>query len=286
MIGSMNYLTSLFSRSLGADDPLLSAIYGGGQSAGVSRQNPIATLASAERNETQEVKKTAAQPAVRQAVKSFTQAVNGATSLKQLLANRSVMSVLLTANGMSDQIGYTALATQALMSKEDDPHALVNRLTDRRWKALAQTYDFAGKGLAAIQDPEVIASIANKYAEAIWQDSQDKVTPGLSNALAFKAKAASISSVDQILGDPTLRTVVTTALGVPLQIAFQPLEAQERSISSRIDITKFQDPKFVDTLLQRYLIANSTNSSSSSSTSGGSSPDLTTLSVQGRGFLV
>ena len=65
-----------------------------------------------------------------------------------------------------------------------------------------------------------------------------------------------ITSVDQILGNPTMRTVVTTALGIPEQIAFQPLEAQEKAISSQLNITQFQDPKFVESFVQHYLITN------------------------------
>jgi hypothetical protein len=91
-----------------------------------------------------------------------------------------------------------------------------------------------------------------------------------------------VSSAYEILGNPTLRTVVTTALGIPLQIAFQSLNAQEKSISDRLDITKLQDPKFVESFAQRYLIANAQNASSSTS----STPDLTTLAVQAGGILV
>ena len=85
--------------------------------------------------------------------------------------------------------------------------------------------------------------------------------PGLSNALTFRGEASTINSVDQILGDPVMRKVVTTALGIPLQIAFQPLEAQEKAITSRLDITKFKDPKFVESFVQRYLIAANNSSS-------------------------
>ncbi len=52
-----------------------------------------------------------------------------------------------------------------------------------------------------------------------------------------------------------MRKVVTTALGIPLQIAFQPLQAQEKAISAQLDITKFKDPKFVESFVQRYLLA-------------------------------
>ena len=281
MSESLSYLTSLFS-SMGGGDPLLDAIYGIGGSG--SSKDPIQALQSAEQNQKQDIKVTAAQPDVQHAITAFTQAVTSAKSVTQLLANPSVMNVLLTANGMSDQIGYTALATKALTSNLKDPNSLVNNLTDTRWKTLAQTYNLAAHGLSAIQSPAAIASITSAYVTATWQTSEDSVTPGLSNALAFKAQASSLTSVDDILGNPTARTVVTTAFGIPEQIAFQPLEAQEKAISSQLNVTQLQDPKFVESLVQRYLIAN--NNSSSTTSSSSSSTGLSSLAVQGQGVIV
>ena len=223
---------------------------------------------------------TAAQPMVKATVAAFTQAVNSAKSMTQLLANPQFMNVLLTANGMSDQIGYTALATKTLTSKLSDPSSLVNTLTDTRWKTLAQTYDFSSSGLKSFQNPATIATIANAYATTEWETSEDNVTPGLANALSFKSQASSITSVDQILGNPTMRKVVTVALGIPEQIAFQDLWAQEQAISTRVDIRKFQDPTFVANFTQRYLL---NNASASSSSSTGNS---TTLASQGGGIYV
>src|SRR3954447_9709588 len=102
MSGSTSYLTSLFTASVGTPDPLLSAIYGSGT--GSATQNPVTALRSAELNETHDLKVTAAQPAVQRAITQFTKAVNSAKSVTELLANPAVMSVLLTANGMQDQI--------------------------------------------------------------------------------------------------------------------------------------------------------------------------------------
>ena len=195
---------------------------------------------------------------MQRAITAFTQAVNSAKSVTQLLSNPAVMNVLLTANGMSDQIGYTALATKALTSNLSDPNSLANSLTDTRWKTLAADLQLRRQRPAApsrTQRPSPRSPHA--YTKATWEKNEDAVTPGLSNALAFKAQASTITSVDQILGNPTLRTVVTTALGIPEQIAFQNLGAQENAISTRVDIKQFQDPKFVESFTQRYLIANS-----------------------------
>ena len=283
MSSSLSYLTTLFNGLAGSGSSLLDTIYGIGGSAAGS-VDPVQALQTAEKNQTQEVKQTAAQPNVKVAVAQFTQAVNSAKSMTQLLANPTFMNVLLTANGMSDQVGYTALATKALTSNTADPNSLVNKLTDTRWKTLAQSFDFSSTGLASFKNPATIASIANAYATATWQSNEDSVTPGLSNALAFKAQASAITTVDGVLGNLAVRTVVTTALGIPQQIAFQSINAQEKAISSHLDVRKLQDPKFVENLAQQYLIANAANASSTSNNS--STPDLTTLAIKGQGFLV
>jgi hypothetical protein len=283
MSTSLSYLIPLYADAFGGGSSLLDTIYGIGTSSAGST-DPVQALQQADQNQAQDVKITAAQPAVNVAIAAFTQAANSATSMTQLLANPAFMNVLLTANGMSDQIGYTALATKALTSNLSDPNSLANQLTDTRWKTLAQDYDFSSTGLASFQNPATIASIANLYATNTWETNQDRVTPGLSNALAFQAQASTITSVDQILGDPMMRTVVTTALGIPEQIAFQDLDAQEQAISTRLgSVSQFQNPTFVTSFVQKYLIANAASTSSSSSSSA---PDLTTLAIQAQGLLV
>jgi hypothetical protein len=288
MSSSLSYLTTLFSNSFGAGDPMLNAIYGIGTSSAGST-NPVLALQSAEKNQTQDVASTAAQPAVQVAMKAFTQAVSSATSVDQLLSNPAFMNVFLTANNMSDQVGFTALAKQALTSNLSDPNSLANQLTDTRWKTVAQTYNLSSPGaLASLQTPAAIASIANAYATATWEASEDTVTPGLSNALAFKAQASTITTVDGVLGNPTVRNVVTTALGIPEQIAFQDIGAQENAISSQLDVTQFQNPAFVETFAQRYLIANAAAvaaTAAATASSSSSSTDITSLAIQGQGIL-
>ncbi len=279
-------LSSLFaavSGTSGTTASLLGAVYNTGTTGvSLSGQNPITALTNAETNQTQDIKATAAEPAVQRAIAAFTKAVQTATSPQQLLSNPTVMQVLMTANGLADQIPYTALAQKTLLSNVNTTGSLVNQLTDTRWKPVVKTYDFANKGLSVIQTPSVISTIANAYAEVTWRTSLDAATPGLSNALTFRQNAATVTNVDQILGDPVLRSVVTTTLGIPLQIAFQPLEAQQKAVTSLLDITKLQDPKFVQQFAQRYLIAMAQSASASPATQ----PSMAALAVQAQGLVV
>ncbi|MEO9189008.1 MAG: DUF1217 domain-containing protein [Acetobacteraceae bacterium] len=281
---SLSAISTLFPRTgtpTGADG-ILQILDGGGASSGASGGDPLPALTQAEANQAADIKTTAAQPDVARAISQFTAAVGKATSVQQLLQNPAALQVLLTANGLGDQAQYTALAQKALTSDPSDPNSLVNQLSDTSWKSVAQTYDFATKGLSIIQQPSVISTIANAYAEVTWRQSLDATTPGLSNALTFRGEASTITSVDQILGDPVMRAVVTTALGIPEQIAFQPLEAQEKAISSRLDITRFNDPRFVEAFTQQYLIAAGEAASSTTSTT----TDITSLAAQSQGLVV
>jgi hypothetical protein len=290
---SLSYLTNLYSAAtstLTGSANILGTSYGfANQAVSLSGQNPVTALSAAEKNEKRDVTVIAKSPAVTRAVNAFAAGVQGATSLEGLLKNPHVMEVLLTANGLADQVPYAALARKTLMSDLDDPKSLANTLSNGRWKSAVQTYDFAHKGLAIIQDPKVITAVSDAYAEYTWRHSLDATTPGLSNALAFREAASTITSVDQILGDPMMRAVVTTTLDIPLQIAFQPLKAQEKAISSRVDITKFADPKFVESFVQRYLIAAgkaAAATNNSYTNAYGLAPDLAALAVQSRGLLV
>ena len=87
--------------------------------------------------------------------------------------------------------------------------------------------------------------------------------------------------MDQVLGNPINWEVVLTALGIPQQIAYQDLTAQENAVSSRLDITKLQDPTFVNSMTDQYLLAKQQQTQSTSAT-----PSLDALAIQASGLVV
>ncbi|HKM63792.1 MAG TPA: DUF1217 domain-containing protein [Acidisphaera sp.] len=260
-------LLSLFSSSSSSGSSLIGTLYGSGTSgAAPLDSNPIIALQDAQRTQTQGVANEAKQPQVIRDVAAFRKAVTSSTSVTQLLQNPDFQKVFLTANGLGSDVGYTALAAKALDSNPSGNNSLANQLGSA-WQSAVQTYQFATKGLSVIQNPQVLNTIANGYAEVLWRQSLDAGTPGLSNALDFIQRGGTITSVDQILGDPTFRAVVTTTLDIPQQIAFQPIGAQEQAISSRINLNDFKSPTFVTQFAQRYLIMEQEQNSTSSSSS-------------------
>jgi hypothetical protein len=91
----------------------------------------------------------------------------------------------------------------------------------------------------------------------------------MANAVYFSENAKTVKSVYDILGNGVMRRVVLGALGMPDQIAIQPVETQARAVLARMKLTDLQDPTKVRALAERYLMAeadkaaaNSANASS------------------------
>jgi hypothetical protein len=254
------------SDILATSNNLLTTIYSTSNGTATVSSDPLGALAQAEANSAKDIAQTEAQPQVARDIATFRAAVASAKTPQALLQNPTVLKVLLTANGLGDQTAYTALAQKALLSDTSDTSSLADQLPNTAWKAAASTFDFAKSGLSVIQDPSVLDTLASGYAEVLWRQSLDTTTPGLSNALTFRADASTITSADQILADSSLRSVVLTALGIPATIAFQDISAQENAITTRLDISQFKDPKFVEQFAQRYLIQNNITNSDGSTT--------------------
>jgi hypothetical protein len=242
----------------------------------------LTDLKIAQANQTGDIAQEAKLPQVSRAIAAFQSGVQKATSIQQALANPNVMQVLLTANNLSGYITTPAVAQKALLSDPSNAKSLVNQLGDTTLLATAKSFNFARNGLAALQNPSVISSLSNAYAEVMWRQSLNKATPGLANALTFLKQASSIKSVDQILGDATNRAVVLTALGIPQQIAFQDLTGQEQAVSRRVKVEDFQKPSFVKSLTDQYLLQMQRQATSSSS----SGSSLMSLAVQSAGLVV
>jgi hypothetical protein len=273
IIPGMNYSLLFSSNSAPSADAagsILSALYSGasataGPSTFSSTGNPLTDLKIAQADQTTDVAQEALQPQVSQAITAFKTAVASSTSIQSALLNPDVQKVLLTANGLSNYIGETALVQKVLLSDPTDSN-------------------FAQNGLAELQNPTVISTLTNAYAEVQWRQSLDAATPGLANALSFLSSASSIKSFNDIIGNETNFEVITTALGIPENILNQDMTAQESAISSRLNYAQLQDPNYVTSLTDQYLLTMQESNQSSSSSSSGSS--LNSLAVQAGGLMV
>jgi hypothetical protein len=194
-------------------------------------------------------------PQITRRLEQFTRALEKAPDLKAALRDPRVLGVVLPALGLADGVSQPGLALRALTADPKDKEGLLARLPDRRWKSAAEALNLAERGIAALRDPKVQARLAEGLRRVTWQGELDAGQPGLSDAMLFRERAASAKTAYDVLGDPVLRRVVTGALGLPQQMAVQPVETQARAIASRVDIAKLQNPREVAKLAERYVVA-------------------------------
>ena len=273
IVSGMNY-SALFS-SAGTRNPvtaMLDAIYNTTPAAPATTfattGSPLLDLKIAQKNQAKDVAREALIPQVSQAIASFKSAVAGAGTIQRALANPAVQKVLLTANGLSKYIGETALVQKAFLSDPNDPTSLIHKLGDGTLLNAVSKYDFASNGLASLQSASTLSGLSTDYATALWRQGLDQASPGLSNAMGFLSQASSIKSATDILSNFTNFHVVTGALGIPTNIVFQDQSTQEHALNARLDYKKFQDPAFVMTITQQYLISQQSNAVSSSGGAG------------------
>ncbi|MBX6747241.1 MAG: DUF1217 domain-containing protein [Acetobacteraceae bacterium] len=194
-------------------------------------------------------------PQINRQLDQFAKAVAKATDLKAALRDPRVLNVLLPALGLPDAVGQAGLAVRALTEDPADPNGLLAKLPDKRWKDAAQTLNLKERGLEALRDPKMQAVLADGLRRLSWQKELDADHPGISDAMLFEQRAASVKSAYELLSDPVLRRVITGALGLPQEIAIQPVETQARAITSRLDLSKLQNPREVAKLAERYVVA-------------------------------
>ncbi len=223
---------------------------------GGSGGNAILSLRRATRagEETRATERLANDPQIQRSMEQFKRAVDRAPDARAALRDPRVMTVIATALGMPDAANQAGLAQRALLSNPKDQESIVNRLSDRRWKSAAETLNLGERGIAALRDPAIQARLAEGLTRARWRENLEAEAAGLGDAVLFRERAATARTAFDVLGDPILRRVVTTAVGLPQQIAVQSVEAQGRALTARLDITKLQDPREVNRLAERYLM--------------------------------
>jgi hypothetical protein len=113
----------------------------------------------------------------------------------------------------------------------------------------------SGLRLGSLSDPKMLEILSNGFTKYEYRTGLSDKNPGMANAVYFSENAKNVKTVFDILGNGVLRRVVLGALGLPDQIAIQPVETQARAVTSRLKLADLQDPIKVRAIAERYLMA-------------------------------
>ncbi len=248
---------------------LVSTLFGGSDSTASASSDPAAGLAALKAAQAsgateKGVAREKKDPVTITALKQFQAAIGKAKDIKAALQDPRVLNVLLPALGLADQAAYPGLVQKALTADPKDSKGLLASL-DKRFTTAAQTLDLKAKGLAGLQDPKLQQKLMDGFVEYQYRTGLDEQSPGISDALYFLQNAKGQNNVYNILGNNVLRRVITGALGLPDSIVVQPIETQAAAITARLKLADLNDPRALQKLAQRYVIAAAGSSSGSAS---------------------
>lgn len=210
-------------------------------------------------------------PQIARESKFFLENVGNIKSVDDFMKNDRIYRFAMKAFGLEDMAYAKAFVKKVLTEGISDAKAFANTLTDQRFKDLAATFDFAGKGDQATASTDARQGTVDRFVRLTLEQRSGEQNEGVRLALYFARKAPGLSSTLGILADKALLKVAQTALNIPAETALMDLDKQIGMYAKRIDVADFKDPKKLETFINRFT----TMWEMSNRTASQSSPQLT-----------
>jgi len=196
--------------------------------------------------------------------------IGSISSAQELVSDRRLLRVALTAFGLADDLPNRAFIEKVLESPTKDTGSFVNRLTDKRYHTLAKAFGF-GDGLvprsqfAGFPDQLIQKFHDRSFEEAVGaQDETMRLALSLERDLGDLARQDSSEATKwyTVLGTPSLRAVFETAYLLPSSFGTLDIDRQVEILRDRTDrltgnesIAQFSDPEALDTLTRRFVLS-------------------------------
>ncbi len=209
----------------------------------------------------------------------FREAIKDVESAEELVADRRLLNVALTAFGLQDDINNKYFIQKILeegISKQD---SLANKLADERYKTLAEEFS------CDLPVPNIVRSyfsdeMIDRYLTQSFEIAVGEQDDTLRLALNFDRNIGQILEKEssdsanwfRLMGTPPLRTVIDTALNLPSSFSQldidRQLEVYRDKSQSRFgvsEISDMSDPEVSRRIIQTYLVQNQAAQSAASS---------------------
>ncbi len=199
----------------------------------------------------------------------FRDHIGGVTSAADLVANRRLLRVALTAFGLGDDLANRAYIRKVLESDTGDRRSFVNRLSDKRYLELARAFGFGDDPLPQTRNAPTVEAILQRareqrFEEAVGQQNEQmRLALSLQRDLRRVATEAGSDAAGwySVLGTPSLRSVFETAFRLPREFAALDLDRQADILRQRTErltgepgIAQFAGAEPMNQLIRRFFV--------------------------------
>lgn len=208
-------------------------------------------------------------PLTRRDTDAFRARIGQVKSADQLVNDRQLLKVALGAFGLDADINNKAFLRKVLESQSGDRAALANRLSDKRYLEFALAFGFAEAGGPFNGTKAFAERMIDRYQtrqfEVAVGTQNDSMRLALTAVRELEALATGAGSDNarwfSVMGNPPLRQVFETALGLPASFGRIDIDRQLDVLRDKTDralgggeISQFTDPEKREDLVRLFLL--------------------------------
>lgn len=190
-------------------------------------------------------------------------------SAEELIADRRLLSVALTAFGLEDDINNKAFIRKILEDGTLANDSLANRLANKQYQKLSAAFGFGDtlvplNKLSGFADKILPQYNTQKFEAAVGeQNNEYRVALNAEREIAALAKKTGSEDTKwyTVLGTAPLREAFQTALGLPSSFAaidldkqLDMIKAKAKSVFGSDTISQFADSSKMEKLVRTYIV--------------------------------
>ncbi|MCA8884283.1 MAG: DUF1217 domain-containing protein [Rhodobacteraceae bacterium] len=211
-------------------------------------------------------------PEVANDMARFKERIKDIKTVDQLMDDRALLRVALGAFGLDEDIDNTVFIRRVLESDLTDPRSTANRLSDKRYQALAKTFNFAGtdganlpgssdmddirKELLAVGSVDALfqnTSLLDRTLKAFDLEQHKDQTVFLKTVLTSDLEDT--TSLPYRLGDPKFVAVARAFQGVGIELSATLLSQVSKSVAAKLQGLGSPDDLLKDPILTRSVLS-------------------------------
>ncbi|WP_169567649.1 DUF1217 domain-containing protein [Sneathiella limimaris] len=200
-----------------------------------------------------------AQPTTARDIETFKEEIVNVKSVDDLMKNRTLLKVTLSAFQLESEIDKYAMVEKMLSEDPEDKNSLVNKLVEPRWTKLSKAMYGLNLDPNFFQNEANVNLILEGYKTNEFEKFEGTNAPGIREAMYFDRVAGGVEEVSQVLADKTLMHVVRVGLGLPESFQSLEYEQQKARLAKELDMDDFKDPAKIDKMVERFLIMTEIN---------------------------
>lgn len=200
---------------------------------------------------------------------AFKEKIGFINSAEELMEDRQLLRVALGAFGLDDDINNTYFINKVLTEGTEDDDALANKMSDKRYEALAETFGFGNAFGSRTWQPGFADKIINKYENKQFQQAVGDVNGDMRLALNLAEElseiAAGAGSEDtkwfKVMGSNPVRKVFETALGFPssfgaidVDLQLEQFKQRSKAMFGTSDLQEISGEENQEKLIRLFLV--------------------------------